>query len=302
MTNSLESNAARTPDPRPLPCYVGLLSRGLRVLDPIAPDTTARAVATLFRTARRLPRPEREQSWLQASQSFAVDVQLPGSSGRRKIVARSWGSGPPVLLVHGWEGRGSQMGAFAAPLVERGLRAVTFDGPGHGESQGRLSSLPELTAALRAVARTVGPLHGVIAHSMGCAVASNAQRLGLAIPRQVFIAPPADLEVYVKALLEGLGFAPSMLRRMVRVLERDFDENWDELVRVTCTPVAGTPLFVIHDRHDREAPLAGGRAVAAAWPGSEFLETERLGHRRILRDAEVVERAVDFMRRPARVP
>ena len=41
---------------------------------------------------------------------------------------------PAVLLVHGWGGRGAQMGAFVAPLLASGHRVVWFDQPGHGES------------------------------------------------------------------------------------------------------------------------------------------------------------------------
>ena len=41
---------------------------------------------------------------------------------------------PAVLLVHGWGGRGVQMGSFVAPLLARGYRIVWFDQPGHGES------------------------------------------------------------------------------------------------------------------------------------------------------------------------
>src|SRR5262249_24762467 len=49
-----------------------------------------------------------------------------------------WQSGPAaapaVLLVHGWGGRGVQMGAFVEPLRARGYRVVWFDQPGHGAS------------------------------------------------------------------------------------------------------------------------------------------------------------------------
>ena len=41
----------------------------------------------------------------------------------------SWGSGPTVLLVHGWEGRGSQLSAFAPALVKAGFRVVAVDMP-----------------------------------------------------------------------------------------------------------------------------------------------------------------------------
>ena len=41
--------------------------------------------------------------------------------------AWSWGEGPIVLLVHGWNGRATQLGDFVAPLVERGYRVVAYE-------------------------------------------------------------------------------------------------------------------------------------------------------------------------------
>jgi len=37
-------------------------------------------------------------------------------------------------MVHGWNGRGAQLGAFAPELVRVGFRVVTFDTPAHGRS------------------------------------------------------------------------------------------------------------------------------------------------------------------------
>ncbi|MDH3404602.1 MAG: hypothetical protein OEP45_13350, partial [Acidobacteriota bacterium] len=57
------------------------------------------------------------------------------------------------------------------------------------------------------------------------------------------------------------------------------------------------PLLAIHDRGDREVPLAEVRRVVAAWPHAELVLTEELGHRRILRDPAVVARVVEFATR-----
>ena len=36
------------------------------------------------------------------------------------LLARSYGAGPRVLLVHGWESRGMNLGMFIAPLTAAG--------------------------------------------------------------------------------------------------------------------------------------------------------------------------------------
>src|SRR6201999_2421848 len=78
-----------------------------------------------------------------------------------------WGDGPSVLLVHGWGGSAGQMTAFGEPLREAGFSVVAFHAPGHGASTGSWLAIPRFAAALAAVARFHGPLHGIIAHSLG---------------------------------------------------------------------------------------------------------------------------------------
>lgn len=54
--------------------------------------------------------------------------------GGRTVVVETWGEGEPVYLLHGWGGWRGQLGAFVAPIVEAGRRAVALDTPSHGES------------------------------------------------------------------------------------------------------------------------------------------------------------------------
>jgi pimeloyl-ACP methyl ester carboxylesterase len=55
------------------------------------------------------------------------------------------------------------------------------------------------------------------------------------------------------------------------------------------------PLLVVHDRGDAEVAWQHGLAIARAWRGAEFLMTDGLGHRRILKDPDVVAAAVAFV-------
>ena len=55
------------------------------------------------------------------------------------------------------------------------------------------------------------------------------------------------------------------------------------------------PGLLIHDDHDVDIAWQEGHAVAQAWKNATFIRTSGLGHRRILRDATVVEAAVGFI-------
>jgi pimeloyl-ACP methyl ester carboxylesterase len=67
------------------------------------------------------------------------------------------GDGPTVLFIHGWSGRGSQFYEWVNPLVKAGYSVVFMDASGHGDSDGKMSSLPEFRDAILAVSEQIGP-------------------------------------------------------------------------------------------------------------------------------------------------
>jgi len=264
--------------------------RGLfRIFCAVAPNSAARVALRLFRTPHRHATPLREKSWMKTAEKFVFEV------GGERLTAWSWGSGPTVLLVHGWEGRGSQMGAFAQPLVDAGFRAITVDGPGHGVSSSRRSSVPQFAEAIAVLVERMGPVHGIVAHSFGSAATGWAARQATLADRLVFVAPPGDLDRYVTFFADLLGLSPKVRLRMVSLLERRFNLHWAEIRYATMTPVDGTDLLVIQDRDDKESPFSNGIEVSSAWPGSRLHTTTGLGHRRVLRHPDVIEQVVEFL-------
>src|SRR5262249_6361441 len=94
---------------------------GLLALEAGSPDLAAMfGEQVMFRTTRRASsKAEREL----LARGERLDVVVGGA----RLAAWTFGEGPTVLLVHGWNGRGSQLGAFVEPLVSAGYRAVLFD-------------------------------------------------------------------------------------------------------------------------------------------------------------------------------
>jgi pimeloyl-ACP methyl ester carboxylesterase len=275
--------------PRP-PISLAFVRAGLAVTARVSPALTARWAERLFFTP---PRPRASRSRMPAG-AQRLEIAFGGGPGR--IAVWSWGSGPIVYLLHGWGGRAEQLAAFVAPLLARGFRVVALDGPGHGASPGRRSSGPEIGRALAAVAAELGPASGVVAHSLGAAAVTFAMREGLTVGRAAFIGPPADPLVWVDMFARRLGLGPSVMSEMKRRSEARIKARWADLPLV---PLHGVPtpppLLVVHDRDDREVSWDDGVSVAAAWPGARLMETEGLGHRRVLRDPSVVASVSAFL-------
>lgn len=266
-----------------------LVRLGNRVLSALAPELGARLAERLFLTPPRPRRPAAEIELIASTRA------RPTYMGGRRIETWRWGAGPSVLLVHSWGGRGAQLGAFIGPLVARGFSVVTFDAPGHGASDRGMTTIREMTSALRKVAASHGPLAGLIAHSLGAVTATRALYEGLEVGAAIFIAPAADLVTPAVRFTEALGFSRTVRDRMQARVQARVGEPWSTFDVTTLAPALNTPLLVIHDRGDAEAPWQHGTAITSAWRGAEMLMTDALGHRRIVRAPEVVAAAVTFV-------
>jgi pimeloyl-ACP methyl ester carboxylesterase len=267
-----------------------------RMLDRTAPGLGARWAERIWFT---LPRPsalpETRTVASAPSTPFALDV------GGHNVVGEEWGYGPAIYLIHGWAGHRGQLAAFVLPLVARGFRVVAFDAPSHGLSAPgaygpRSSSIPEFAAALTAVVATHGPAHAIIAHSMGGTATAVALCDGLRAGRVAMLAPMASPVTYARQFAAVLGFGERTYRRLVARVERRVGapmHHFDvpELGRAIAMP----PTLIVHDRDDASTPVTDGAAIAAAWSGSRLHVTSGLGHRRLLRDPDVVAEVVDFV-------
>lgn len=267
------------------------------------PAVAARAAeAVWFRLPASTPAADTSLQTVRELLGAPFEVELRG----RVVRGWSWGSGPVVYLVHGWGGSLEQMVPLVAPLLDRGLQVVAFDGPSHGRSDAgihgrRSSDAVELGRALDAVAARFGPARAVVAHSMGALAALLAIRDGwLASERLVLVAPPSGIPDLLDRIRRELGLGPHAARRLGERTRRRTGYAVDDLDLVRIANSLGRQdrpeLLVVHDLLDRETPHEPSTRLVRSWPGAELLSTSGLGHRRILADAAVggaVARFVD---------
>jgi pimeloyl-ACP methyl ester carboxylesterase len=231
----------------------------------------------------------------------AVDFLLPAGSDRfaidttrGRLAAYQAGEGPVVLLAHGFGGSSSDFNAFVPVLIAHGFAIVALDFAAQGSSGGVTATIPDGAAALQALQGKTGRFHGVIAHSLGCAITVESMVNGLDVGRVVFIAPPRRYGDYVQHIAQQHGWTEEYVGAVLtELLELGVDTaRLDVPNQVTGFT---QPAMILHSDNDRILPLQFGQAVAQAWPGSIFLPQSGLGHRRILSDPSVIERAVGFI-------
>ncbi len=270
----------------------------LRTTDLLAPGVAGRRVSDLWFTVP----PQLPDTPLPDGEAFTV------TAAGARVRGRAFGDGPTVYLVHGWGGRGSQLAALVEPLVSAGHRVVLFDAPGHGDTEfgdsgpGRSNGV-ELAKALDAAFARFGPAEAVVAHSMGAVATYLALRFGwLGTSRLVLLAPMVEAVSLFDQFRAALGFGSRTRRAFDREVEARVGVPLAEFdARVQASHVESVPTLVIHDTGDRQAPYDDARHLVATLPDARLVTTEGLGHRRILRDPQVVAKVVDFVRARDRV-
>lgn len=289
----MQTNAKRSASPQNSTNGRSLAPRSLRAgfaaLARVSPALAARAGERLFMSPPRTHPSTREREALARWERFTVDHRGSG------MVAWARGSGPTVLLVHGWGGRGGQLSAFAPALEDAGCRVVTFDAPAHGASPGRLASVLVFADALTAVARAAGA-RAVVGHSIGGAATALALTRGVAFDAAVLLGPPRAPGGFFQSFGDALALSESMRAAVRARIEARAGIAMHAVDLPSLAPRGdAAPLLVVHDRGDAEVPFESGAAIAEAWPGARLLATDGLGHRRILRDPAVIDAAVSFL-------
>lgn len=263
----------------------------------LLPQTSARLARRLLMTPRRLaPR----------------DWELPALASAERITFRfglsglRWGprDAPVILMLHGWEGRGSQFRYLVEPLVAAGRQVIALDAPAHGASPGEEANPVLFAHAALEAAAEVRDLEAVVGHSMGAAALAYALSQGLPAQRAVLIAGPSRLADVLRAFGRYIGLPPRALPAFFARVEHHTGVPVAELDLVHAAPRLTLPVLAVHDRSDVEVPFRASQQLVQALPQAELFATEGLGHVRVLRDAAVVRRVVRFLlgALPAQLP
>ena len=271
-----------------------VVTQGLQSLQEVAPDWVAWMLkGELSRTRpRAVPRLgicERPQhTWEMRAEGGTLQVY-------------SWGASlsmaPRVALVsHGWNSNAFGLYPLIESLRDQGFTVVSFDHFGHGASSGRHATFPQFARSVHRVARSLPRLDLFVGHSMGGAAGTLALSQGMSARAAVLLAPPADVRDYVRHFALAYGLSPEVTARLQEQLELHERVDLDQLVPEVLASRLSLPALVVCDRQDREVPLEKARRYVQHWAGAEWMETDGLGHNRILKDPQVLERIQEFVR------
>jgi len=255
--------------------------------------------ATLGRVAPQLIASRLRERFMTPRTSSPRDWELPLLASSERITLRfglsalRWGSGPTVLLMHGWEGRPTQFALLIRGLVDAGYGVVALDAPAHGRSPGREANVVLFARALLEAASELPPLRAVIGHSMGGASALLATQMGLRSETLVTIAAPSRILGLLRGFARFMGLPAEARAHFVRQVEKtagipaahlDVQRYQLEL-----------PSLIVHAEDDPVVPVGEADLIHQAWFDSQLLRLPAGGHQRLLSDPVLLQAVLELL-------
>jgi esterase/lipase len=260
-------------------------------LEAIAPSLAHRYFIKIFFTPLKYRVPEKEKEIRQKAKKFSL--QADG----KKIQCYEWGKGPVVLLVHGWAGRASQFRKIIEALIVAGYKVVGFDGPAHGESEGKSTNIIEFENVLRKIYEVTGVPEAIVAHSFGGGAVLYAAMLGLPVKKLINIASPTIGDEIIDTYLRTINGSWSTGNFFKGYMLEKFNKTFDEFTAMYFIGHIHNPpqLLLIHDEDDKEVYIRHAEELKKLYPEAILFRTKGLGHTRIMKDEAVINRCVTFI-------
>jgi pimeloyl-ACP methyl ester carboxylesterase len=287
-------------DPQPegllkFPLWMPLLRGVFRLSSWLAPRLTARWAYALYTRPRKRARHQQTDALLERARLFECLF------GRRILKGYAWGTGErTVLLVHGWESRGTALRTFVAPLLKAGYQVVAFDGPAHGDTRGTATTLPEFAGAVRAMLHQVGNVEAVITHSFGGPSTIFALRHlqpEYTPSKLVMVAAPNRAEAVLKRAASTLRLGRRALDALRQKAARSAKMPLEAADVSTAPPPEDlSRILLVHDELDPIVPIDDAKETLHNWPAARLVTTRGYGHYRLMKNPDLIRYVTEFLR------
>ncbi len=269
------------------------IRRSTKLLAVISPKLATRFAVKLFISPLRHDIPKRELDYDRktAHQRIYIDAI------QKEIEVYVYGSGSQTILIsHGWSGRGTQLFKIAERLTKMGFRVVSFDGPSHGRSTGKTTLMIEFIASILQLQKEFGGFYAAVGHSLGGMSILNAAVRGLEVEKLVTIGAGDVIYDIILDFVKQLGLDESYAKRMQNYFEKKYQMKMHDLSASVAATGVKQPTLIVHDKQDDDVPVTCAYAIAEKLENGTLLITDRLGHRKILGDTDVINQIADFLR------
>ncbi len=276
------------------PFYLHLMKWAFAILGNFFPKIAAKSALYLFSKPRIRAVHRSTDPVLESARLFEVLY------GKIILKCYEWGSGEKnILLVHGWESRGTAMRTFVPGLVAAGYRVVALDGPAHGNSSGKHTNLPHFAGAIKAVIYQIGGVESIITHSFGGATSVFALSHldnSIHIEKLVLIGVPASTRQVITDFVNLIGLPKIAAKAFQKLLQSKVNLPLEEMdVEKSLARVNVGEVLIVHDKFDLDVPFQSAESIYENCENASLLVTQGYGHYKLMKHPDVIEKVVEFV-------
>ena len=268
------------------------IKRSAKVLSFFSDKIAVQFAMKLFVTPVKFPTPSRELNMEKKSKIFPL--QLP--KAKKDFVVYENGTGQKkALVIHGWNGRGTQLVSIIKELIDMDYTVISFDAPGHGKSSKNTSVMTEFMEAAFVLERQYKEFDLIIGHSLGAMTTLNVLGRGFKAKKAVTIGSGDEIMNIIKDFVKAIGLKEKIAPKLKDAFEEKYNEKIENYTVHNQVEKIDIPIFIIHDKNDLDVPYSASEEIHKHAKNSKLLLTEKLGHRKILGDTNVIAQIKDFI-------
>ena len=245
----------------------------------------------LFETPIKYKLPKRELKMFDVSNKQKITLE----KSNKEILVYENNFGPKkVLLVHGWNGRGTQLVSIAKMFKELNYDIITFDAPGHGFTKKDSANMTHFIEAILQLNKKYNGFDIIVGHSLGGMSTINSISRGLNVDKAVIIGSGNKTTDIVIDYLTSIGLPTNLTKLFVAMFNKKHNDdikNYDVDLHAKKVKI---PVLVIHDENDIDVPVSASKQVVNNLENGTLLITKNLGHRKILGDESVINEIKKF--------
>ncbi len=264
-----------------------------KALQFISNNLATKFAAKIFATPLKFKAPERELMMRKSTKNTWVEIE----SIQKKVMVYTYGySKKKVLIVHGWSGRGTQLYQLADKILENQMMVISFDAPAHGLSTGKTTLMNEFIETIQHLDSKFGPFDAAIGHSFGGMSLLNAVASGLKIKKLVTIGTDDSVTEIMKEIVKKIELKPIITTKLKNLYKNKYGIDIQSFSSHLAAKKVSIPTLVIHDSEDKYVPVSSAFAIRQNLEKGELLITNGLGHHKIFKDSQIIQRIINFIK------
>lgn len=284
--------------------YLQYLRTKFKTFGMVSPPVAGKLAFDLFCTP--YPKYKKRKAPAIFNQGKSIDISLTGDgiseTGKTKIHGFEWKplnpNGQTVLIVHGYASYFYKFEQYIQPLLKQGFSVIGFDAPGHGLSEGKHINIIIYKHAIEQIIKEVGPIDHFIGHSLGAiTLALIAETIENPTKHKfVLIAPATKTTTTFERYFNMMHLSPAIRAAFNELVEKrsSLPITYFEADRAI-ENFAGDLLWV-HDREDLVCPFEDlVEFQKKAQKNIKFLITNGLGHNKVYKTPEIIDKIMDFL-------